>query len=556
MTRAHYSGILTALVCAVAAAVQADDALRLERVPVPTTESRSSLTPHVASSEAGLYMSWLEKTDDGHELVVSRLGDGGFGPPRRIHASDHFFANWADFASVVPFGDGRLVAHWLEKAAEGTYEYDIFMSVSADDGATWSEPSRPHRDGTLSEHGFVSLTPWAGDGFAAVWLDGRETVDEATPRQMTLRFTTHDGSGFADEVLLDGRVCECCQTTMTTTPDGLFVAYRDRSDEEIRDISFVRQTADGWSAPASIHEDGWHLTGCPVNGPQAASFGDEVAVAWFSGAAPGPRVSLALSMDRGRSFGEPIRIDDGSPIGRVDVEWMDGQPVVSWLEKGEGRGSSVRVKRVSRSGAPGPSVTVAETGSSRASGFPRMTMHPSGGLLIAWTESFERRGPSSVAAARLTSAPELLDEPAIAFDATGVDGRAHRLSDYAGKTVLVNFWGIWCKSCREEIPLLVELANRYADDGLIVLGADYGDEPSDLPRFIEDVGMTYPVPSRRRPGRRVRRARVPDERAHRRDGPAPVPLRGLHERKLRVAHARGRGRPRGDSRSRGELVRR
>jgi hypothetical protein len=42
------------------------------------------------------------------------------------------------------------------------------------------------------------------------------------------------------EVLLDGRVCECCATSAASTPDGIAVVYRDRSKEEVRDISIVR----------------------------------------------------------------------------------------------------------------------------------------------------------------------------------------------------------------------------------------------------------------------------------------------------------------------------
>jgi hypothetical protein len=41
------------------------------------------------------------------------------------------------------------------------------------------------------------------------------------------------------EALLDGRVCECCQTSSASTPDGMAVVYRDRSEKEVRDISIA-----------------------------------------------------------------------------------------------------------------------------------------------------------------------------------------------------------------------------------------------------------------------------------------------------------------------------
>jgi thiol-disulfide isomerase/thioredoxin len=84
-------------------------------------------------------------------------------------------------------------------------------------------------------------------------------------------------------------------------------------------------------------------------------------------------------------------------------------------------------------------------------------------------------------------------EPAADFTELDLQGNTVRLSDLKGKVVLLNFWGIWCKSCRQEIPHLIELDRKWRGKGLVVLGADYGDDPSDLPAFVEELGMTYPV---------------------------------------------------------------
>lgn len=87
----------------------------------------------------------------------------------------------------------------------------------------------------------------------------------------------------------------------------------------------------------------------------------------------------------------------------------------------------------------------------------------------------------------------LIDEPAIAFEATDLDGNTLRLSDLEGQVVLINFWGVWCTSCRHEIPELVALDRQWRDRGLVILGADWGDPPEALPPFVEEFGMTYPV---------------------------------------------------------------
>ena len=88
---------------------------------------------------------------------------------------------------------------------------------------------------------------------------------------------------------------------------------------------------------------------------------------------------------------------------------------------------------------------------------------------------------------------DLVNEPSINFEAVDLDGNIVRLSDLTGKVVLINFWGVWCTSCRQEIPELIALDQRWRDRGLIILGADWGDEPAALPPFVEEFGMSYPV---------------------------------------------------------------
>jgi hypothetical protein len=369
--------------------------LFLDLVATPAPEG--SLTPYLASSEAGLHLTWLETTKEGHALRYSRWDGKVFTEPSTVHASDQFFANWADFSSVLPFGKGKLAAHWLEKAAAGTYEYDVLIAISDDSGRTWSPGVKPHRDGTLSEHGFVSLSP-EGEGFRALWLDGRHY--EKT-KEMALVSTPFDGKGFAEETVVDARVCECCQTGMAALDGGGFLAaYRDRSSEEIRDISYVRFASGRWSEPRTLNADGWELAGCPVNGPQVVASGQQAAVAWFTASKDEPRAQVVFSEDGGVTFGKPVRVDAGSALGRVDVELLDGDAVVTWLGRASERGE-ILARRVSFKGETSEIVRVARTGVDRASGFPR-TASFRGSIYVAWTEWASRQGPSQVRLSRLT----------------------------------------------------------------------------------------------------------------------------------------------------------
>ncbi len=204
-------------------------------------------------------------------------------------------------------------------------------------------------------------------------------------------FTTFDGDAFLPETLLDGRVCDCCQTTAAATPDGMFVAYRDRSAEEIRDISYMLYADGRWTEPQTLHADGWEIPACPVNGPAVTVRENELAVAWFGLIDEEGRVSAIRASDGGRTFGEPVRLDGRQVLGRVDIEWLDeGTALVSWLERIDGGRAEVRVREVRSDGTLGAALVVATTSSSRASGFPRL-VRQGGSVLIAWTDAAAKR---------------------------------------------------------------------------------------------------------------------------------------------------------------------
>src|SRR5690606_29736243 len=130
----------------------------------------------------------------------------------------------------------------------------------------------------------VSLWPSGGDSVSLVWLDGRNYAEEdEDAHEMMLLTTQMDMDGaISGEVVLDDRVCDCCQTGHAMARQGPVLVYRGRSADEVRDVLVVRWTGNGWSVPAAVHDDGWRISGCPVNGPQADAAGDTVAVAWFT----------------------------------------------------------------------------------------------------------------------------------------------------------------------------------------------------------------------------------------------------------------------------------
>ena len=79
-------------------------------------------------------------------------------------------------------------------------------------------------------------------------------------------------------------------------------------------------------------------------------------------------------------------------------------------------------------------------------------------------------------------------------------GKEHKLSDYKGKTVFLNFWATWCPPCKEEMPYIEELYKEYNKnrDDVIILGVaspNLGSEGSkeDIEKFLNEEGYTFPV---------------------------------------------------------------
>ncbi len=357
---------------------------------IATPAGDGSGEPNLSIDENGtVFLSWIEPAgEDADRLSFAVLdpGSGEWSTSRSVAEGSNWFVNWADFPSVIPMSDDRLAAHWLAKTGPDTYAYGVNVSLSDDGGDTWGEPIVPHVDGTETEHGFVSMLPMADGSVSAVWLDGREMGGPDGSGDMTLRhgFIRPDGS-VDSGTLLDARVCECCQTSAARIPDGQLVVYRDRSEAEIRDISIVSHRDGKWSDPRVLSNDGWEIYGCPVNGPSISADENRVAVSWFTGANAEPAVWLVLSDDSGETFEDPIRIDNGNPLGRVKVLMLPSSTFVIWMEQTD-EGAQVQLGQLDRRGTLVGSWVVADTSESRSSGFPQL-VGDSERVVLAWTDT-------------------------------------------------------------------------------------------------------------------------------------------------------------------------
>ena len=376
-------------------------------ISLENPSSGNSSLPRLFAAKNELFMSWVEKKDSISVLYYSSFKDGKWIKPFVVNSGKDWFINWADFPAIAENNGNIFISH-LQKSANGKYTYDVKVNLFSSQTNTWKKDILLHTDGTASEHGFVSVVPNGDSSFYAIWLDGRNTSGghgdhkNSEVGAMTLRGrVVHADGTMQPDVELDNRVCDCCQTAITSVHGEPVLAYRDRSETEIRDISTIGLFADSFSQSKSVYNDNWEIAGCPVNGPAISSYKDAVAIAWFTGVGDNPKVQLAFSNNIGKTFAAPIQINSHQTLGRVDVVMVsEDTAVVSWMET-LGDDTFIQAMRVSADGTKGFPVTISKTSFERASGFPQLEL-VGNTLYFAWTAAEVNK--SSIKTASLTLA--------------------------------------------------------------------------------------------------------------------------------------------------------
>lgn len=377
------SGFCSAVIAASANSISVS--LELLASPAP---SNSSLSRLVRDEAGQVYLSWVNQDNELAQLVYSKLMDTGWSNPIVIGEGADWFINWADFP-MLSVSNGNMAAHWLRISDDGAYDYDIEARFYDEKNRMWSEKRVIHTDGVSAEHGFVSMLPISEQGETntlITWLDGRNTKAGEEYGEMTLRAGIFDSLGETlSEWEIDHRVCDCCQTSTAMTAKGPLVVYRDRSSDEIRDISMVRYSSGEWTKPRTIHDDKWQINGCPVNGPAVSAKDDQVAVAWFTAKEDTPKVQLALSSDSGDTFSEPIVIASPETNGRVDTAILKADAIaVSWIDITEAH-AKIMLSLFSSQGVLLHTSVVAKTSASRRSGFP-IIESVGDSVFVTWTD--------------------------------------------------------------------------------------------------------------------------------------------------------------------------
>lgn len=86
-----------------------------------------------------------------------------------------------------------------------------------------------------------------------------------------------------------------------------------------------------------------------------------------------------------------------------------------------------------------------------------------------------------------------IGEKAPDFELMDLNGEAHRLSDYEGQGVFLNFWGTWCKPCEKEMPFMENQYQQFKDKGVQVLAVNVGESQFAVSKFAERLNLSFPI---------------------------------------------------------------
>jgi len=355
---------------------------------IPFLYGDNNAQPNLVSSNGTLSLSWISsKKENKASLHFSQFKKGKWIKPQTIAYGSDWFVNWADFPAHA-INEDLIITSYLKKSASGTYTYDVILNLQKLSGEKIKEDFLLNTDGVKAEHGFVSIIPNNKKGFFITWLDGRNTVEKKLDghhKPMTIRFAEITNKGdIIKESELDAAVCDCCQTSIANTGKGPIVVFRDRSAKEVRDIYSVRNINGLWESPNPVHDDGWIINGCPVNGPKVAVNSKNLAIAWFTVSNGNPLVNISFSKNNGDSFDTPLKINDHNAIGRVDVAFLNQEEVIISYMEFDDVGTYLRIKKVSINGMISEPITISKIDGGRNTGVPQLEII-NNEIFLVWT---------------------------------------------------------------------------------------------------------------------------------------------------------------------------
>jgi hypothetical protein len=349
--RWHPAGLVTLALVAVACS---GDRPALQQKPDCSTtfrlsvDGRASDSASVAALGRKVALVWRASADSQSDVYISVSTDGGerFGEPVRVNDVAGDVRGSGEQAPRVVISNAIHVVWPSRRDGHAVIRY----ATSQDDGRSFS-PAVSIAGETLSgARGWPSIALMFDGAVHAVWLDGRHAMPrkgphvhgqkspgDPSPRQDIVHASL-DVSAKPLENSIAADVCFCCKTAVVTTGETVLAAWRHIYPGSLRDIAFAVSKDRGrtFGAPIRVSEDGWRLDACPDDGPAlAADAHGGVHIVWPT-LVPGetPRKGIFYATLSGAAFTPRKRLDAGdADVAHPHIAADDhGNAAVVWDE--------------------------------------------------------------------------------------------------------------------------------------------------------------------------------------------------------------------------------
>lgn len=308
---------------------------------------KSVVGPSVQIDEQGIVsVAWVEEDKDTRTILFARSEQPGrpLGKPVSVNQPAENVYYRQESPALAVRGNEIFVA-WSQTHPRITpdkpFSGELRLSKSVDGGRSFMPSILVNDDGQVIQHAFDSMQIAPDGAVHMAWIDGREGRKE--PGTFVARSTDH-GRTIAQNLKVDDDTCVCCRTAVATSSDGVvYVAWRKIFEGNIRE-TVVSRSMDGgrtFSPSVIVGNDQWVYPACPH---RPASLGVDrqgrLYVVWYTeGADELPAIYLAYSDDQGKTFSTKKQLNRSKgtfpdhpqmavdPAGRIAVIWEEQSPV-------------------------------------------------------------------------------------------------------------------------------------------------------------------------------------------------------------------------------------
>lgn len=366
----------------------------------PRIAARQSADPAFAvdSATGDLLLSWVEGDSAGYQLKFARSNDDGvsWSEPATVTTSLDEVKPHAEASPRLVAAKNVVGVFWPKQQHIPGRRFPasaMRFARSLDGGRTFQPAITLNDDTTATEpagHTFHGATVVGDSAFVVAWLDSRQVV-QATHSAGAAQH--HDGSSYVFSTASHdlgatwapanrkfwGNACPCCRVSLAQAGDDVMAAWRGHFEGDIRDIVVARLAAD--TKPERVHADNWVFPGCPHSGPALAIDGEDVHVAWFTGA---PGKMGVYYMKRGAN---PVRVLGGEqlPTGHPAIAIDDRDAIVAVNLNAAGA-RALTVARIR-----GDKVSLYEVPGSDGADHPQVVRIGNGRAVVAWTQNAKLR---------------------------------------------------------------------------------------------------------------------------------------------------------------------